>query len=193
MAEIKSTMEMVLARAEKLAATATKADNDEFIKKGMRIAAEYLSHQDIDLNQELQNHPEKDQQDIRKGMAKALLRNIVLPRDEDLKASGSFALKAIQGLGGNNSEIQTVCQELSQILDQYNQHKEQTTQQLEDAIRAQLEQQQIANEQAGSHENINPAMHPQYQEEMSKMLASLNGQYNDAMDQRKSVLLSQLS
>lgn len=193
MAEIKSTMEMVLARAEKLAATATTAENDEFIKKGMRIAAEYLSHQDIDLTQELQNHPEKNQREIRRGMAEALLRNIVLPRDEDLKTSGGFALQAIQSLGGNNSEIQAACQELSQILDQYNQHKEQTTQQLEDAIKAQLEQQQMANGQADSQENINPAMHPQYQEEMSKMLTSLNSQYNDAMDQRKSVLLSQLS
>ncbi len=193
MAEIKSTMEMVLARAEKLAAAASTTENEELIKQGMRIAADYLSRQETDLNQELDKHSEKDKPEIRRGIAKALLRNIVLPRDEDLKASSLLALQAIQSLGGNNREVQTVCQELSQILDQYNQHKQQTTQQLEDAIRAQLEQQQMANGQGGSPEAINPAMHPQYQEELSKMLTSLNGQYNDAMDERKSALLGQLA
>ncbi len=193
MAEIKSTMEMVLARAEKLAAAASTTENEELIKQGMRIAADYLSRQETDLNQELDKHPEKNKPEIRRGIAKALLRNIVLPRDEDLKASGLLALQAIQSLGGDNREVQAVCQELSQILDQYNQHKQQTTQQLEDAIRAQLEQQQMANGQGGSPEAINPAMHPQYQEELSKMLTSLNGQYNDAMDERKSVLLGQLA
>lgn len=193
MAEIKSTMEMVLARAEKLAAAATTTDNEELIKTGMRIAADYLNHQETDLNQELDKHQEKDKPEVRKGIAKILLRNIVLPRDEDLKASGFLALQAIQNLGGNHREIQAACQELSQILEQYNQHKQQTIQQLEDAIRGQLEQQQMANGQEESPENINPAMHPQYQEELSKMLTSLNGQYNDAMDQRKAALLSQLS
>lgn len=193
MAEIKSTMEMVLARAEKLAATANTTDNEELIKKGMRIGADYLKRQDSDLKQELDNHPEDDRPEIRRGIAKVLLRNIVLPRDEDLKASGLLALQAIQHLGGNNQDIQAVCQELTQILDQYDQHKQQTTQQLEDAIRAQLEQQQMASGQGGAPENINPAMHPQYQEELSKMLTGLNGQYNDAMDQRKAAILSQLS
>lgn len=193
MAEIKSTMEMVLARAEKLAAAATTTDNDELLKKGMRIAADYLNRQESDLNQELDKQPEKDKPEIRRGIAKVLLRNIVLPRDEDLKASGLLALQAIENLGVNNKEVQAVCQELSQILDQYDQHKQQTTQQLEEAIKAQLQQQQAAHGQGGAPEDINPAMHPQYQEELSKMLTSLNSQYNDAMDQRKAALLSQLS
>lgn len=194
MAEIKSTMEMVLARAEKLAAGATVTDNEEMQRNGMRIAAEYLNNREIDLAREIEKHSSKDQKQIRKGMVETLLRNVVLPRNEALQASGGVALQAIQTLAGDNAEVHSVCQELSQILDQYNQHKQQTTQQLDDAIRAQLEQQQMASgQQGGSPENLNPAMHPQYQEELTKMLTSLNGQYNDAMDQRKAVIVSQLS
>lgn len=193
MAEIKSTMEMVLARAEKLAAASTATDNQEFTQKGMRIAADFLNHQKIDLAKELQSHPQEDQYDIRKGITETLLRNIVLPRDEDLQATGVLALQAIQNLAGDNGDIQATCQELAQILDQYNQHIQQSTQQLDDAIKAQLQQQQAASGQEVAPENINPAMHPQYQEEVSKMLTSLNGQYNDAMDERKSTIQSQLS
>jgi hypothetical protein len=65
------------------------------------------------------------------------------------------------------------------------------TQQLEDAIRAQLEQQQKSQGQEGHP--VNPAMHPQYREELTKMLTSLNNQYNDAMNQRKDMILERFS
>lgn len=193
MAEIRSTMEMVLERAAKLAESApAETSNEDILKKGMRLAAEFMKENDFDLMGALSSHPVETQPDIRKGMAQILLRNIVLPRDEDLQASGQHALRGIMVLSGNSGDIGTICQELSQILDQYNQHKEQTTQQLNDAIKGQLQQQQMANGQE-VQEDINPAMHPQYAEELSKMLTSLNGQYNEALDQRKEAIMQRFS
>lgn len=193
MAEIKSTMEMVMERAAKMAESApAEAPNDDTIKIGMRLAAEFMNGKEMNLLEQLSSQPQEQQVEIRKGMAKILLRNVVLPRDEDLKISGQHALNGIIALSGNSGDITTICQELVQILDQYNQHKEQTTQQLNDAIKAQLQQQQAASGQP-AQEDINPAMHPQYNEELSKMLSSLNGQYNDALDQRKDTILQRLS
>jgi len=40
---------------------------------------------------------------------------------------------------------------------------------------------------------MNPAMHPQYQEEWSRMLGDLNAQYNQALDQRKKMLQERLA
>ncbi len=125
-------------------------------------------------------------------MAQTLLRNIVLPRDEQLQASGKIALRGVLSLGGKSSEIASICQELDQILEQYGQHKEQMTQQLEDAIRTQLEQQQRGQGRK-DQTPANPAMHPQYREELAKMLTSLNNQYNDAMKQRKEIILERFS
>ena len=126
------------------------------------------------------------------GIAQTLLRNIVLPRDEDLQESGKLALQGILSLETDSGEVQSICQELEQILAQYGQHKEQTTQQLNDAIRAQLQQQQ-AEGGAEPAADINPAQHPQYHEELSKMLTSLNSQYSEAMDQRKEIILQRLT
>lgn len=192
MAEIKSTMDMVLERAAKMAATAQPdVDSEDLIKTGMRLAAEYLNQQETDLAQLLAAQPAKDQVAIRKGMAQTLLRNIVLPRDEQLQASGKIALQGVLSLGDKSGDIASICQELSQILEQYGQHKEQMTHQLEDAIRAQMEQQTAPGKKTQAP--ANPAMHPQYREELAKMLTSLNNQYNEAMKQRKEMILERFS
>ncbi|OEU47805.1 MAG: hypothetical protein BA862_00670 [Desulfobulbaceae bacterium S3730MH12] len=192
MAEIKSTMEMVLERAAKMAEEAPPVtDDDSLIKKGMRIGADFLNKKIADLHKELLDQPAENQIPIRKGMAQTLLRNIVLPRDEELQQSAAVAIKGILSLAQNSGEISSICGELQQILEQYGQHKEQSIQQLEDALRSQLEQQQTANGQT-EQGTINPTMHPQYREELSKMLTSLNNQYNDALTERKEMILSRL-
>jgi hypothetical protein len=192
MAEIKSTMEMVLERAAKMAAASTPdIDKEDLIKTGMKLAADFLNKKETDLAQLLSEQHSQDQIAIRKGMAQTLLRNIVLPRDEQLQESGKIALQGVLSLSGKSAEINAICQELTQIIEQYGQHKEQMTQQLEDAIRAQLEQQQMSRGQEGHP--VNPAMHPQYREEMAKMLTSLNNQYNEAMKQRKDMILERFS
>ena len=193
MAEIKSTMDMVMERAARMAANAAPANNDEaLIKKGMRLAADYINGKEIDLSRELAAQPPADQGEVGKGMTQTLLRNITLPRTKELQVSADLALQAILALAGKKNEVITICRELDQILKQYGQHKDQMTQQLEDAIKAQLEQQGAARGQAGKV-NTSPAMHPQYREELSRMLTGLNNQYNDAMDQRKAMVLQLLS
>ena len=193
MAEIKSTMDMVMERAARMAAAAAPTtDNETLIKKGMRLAADYINGKEIDLKRELAAQPPAEQGEVGKGMTQTLLRNITLPRTKELQASGELALQAVLALAGKKSEVSTICRELDQILKQYGQHKEQMTQQLEDAIKAQLEQQGAARGMAGKV-NTSPAMHPQYREELSRMLTGLNNQYNDAMDQRKAMILQLLS
>jgi hypothetical protein len=193
MAEIKSTMDMVMERAARMAATAAPATgNENLVKNGMRLAADYINRKEIDLPRELAAQPAAEQAEVRRGMAQTLLRNIVLPRSKELQDSGELALRGILALAGKKGEITTICRELDQILKQYGQHKEQMTKQLDDAIRAQLEQQGAARGQAGKTA-INPAMHPQYREELARMQTGLNNQYNDAMDQRKEMLLQLLS
>jgi len=192
MAEIKSTMEMVLKRAAKMAEEAPAASNEEsLLKKGMRIGADFLNKNITDLHEELLRQPAEEQLLIRKGIAQTLLRNIVLPRDEELQQSSAVAIKGILSLAQNSGEITSICGELQQLLGQYGQHKEQTIQQLEDALRTQLEQKKMADGQT-EKSAINPAMHPQYREELSKMLTSLNSQYSDALSERKTMILSRL-
>lgn len=194
MAEIKSTMDMVMERAAKMAAgTPPTTNNEEQVKSGMRLAADYLNQKLTDLAGKLAAQQPEVQSAVRSGMLQTLLRNITLPRDEALRERSILALQGVQAITqyAGVSSVTGVCTELQQILDQYSRHKEQMTQQLEDALRGQLEQQYAAR--GSKPGNLNAAMHPQYHDELAKMLGDLNGQYNQAMDQRKEMISRELT
>jgi hypothetical protein len=191
MAEIRSTLDMVMERAARMAARAEDIPADqETEERGMRLVADFLGGKLSGLADILQQEAAADQTALRRGMAKALIRNIVIPRDDFLMESSAAAVSGLMELAGQTDEIGSACGELKQLLEQYSQHKEQTKQQLDDAIRAQLSQQ--LQEQTGEvtdPQAINPAMHPQYQKEWTQAQANLNDQYTQAFDQRKEILM----
>jgi len=195
MAEIKSTMEKVLERAAKMAADAGDQSNTEDLDRlGMKMAAEFLGGTNQNLINKLLEQPAEKQMAIRAGMTRTLLRNIVLPRDQDLIETGTKALQGLMDLGQSSGELSTICSEIKQLLGQYNQHKEQLKQQLEQAVRDQLEQKMGSQKGKRSGQvTMNPAMHPQYQEEWSRMQSDLNNQYNQALDQRKKMIQQRLA
>lgn len=190
MAEIKSTLEMVMERAARMAAEAENIPVSEAAEQeGMRIAASYLNGESVILSDYLLEQPADQQMGIRSGMVRTLLRNIVLPREDTISERSLSSLSAIRSLSGNGAEISTICGELQQILEQYSQHRSQVMQQLDDAIRTQLKQKLLEQGQVVEDEmSLNPAMHPQYQEEVSRMSGDLNEQYTQAIDQRKEAI-----
>ena len=190
MAEIRSTMDMVMERAARLAAEAEDTSSDEILQsEGMRLAAAFLNGEQADLLGLLKSRAPGEQMAVRSGMAKTMLRNIVLPRDEPISQQSLLSLKALQELSGNSSDISSICSELKQILEQYGQHLEQVKEQFDQSIlsqlKMQLQQQGLAVDDDMA---LNPAMHPHYSEEWSRASAQLNGQYNDALDQRKALI-----
>lgn len=195
MAEIKSTMEKVLERAAKMAADADiQSNNEDLDRVGMKMAADFLGGSVKNLNQELLKQPADQQMALRAGMTKTLLRNIVLPRDKDLIETGNKALQGLLDLAQSSGELSSICSEIKQLLGQYNEHKEQLKQQLEQAVRTQMEQKMGNNkERLTGQVKMNPAMHPQYQEELARMVSDLNSQYNQALDQRKKMIQQRLA
>jgi hypothetical protein len=191
MAEIRSTMDMVMERAARLAAEAEDTgSDDDLLNLGMRLAAAYLNGQEQDLMGLLQARPSAEQMAIRAGMAKTMLRNIVLPRDYDeISEQSQLSLTGLQKLSGNSSDIAAICSELKQILEQYSQHCEQVKQQFDESILAKLKMKlQQQGVPLDDDMALNPTMHPQYQEEWSRTSAELNAQYNEALDQRKALI-----
>ncbi len=195
MAEIKSTMEKVLERAAKMAADAdSRSNNEDVVRVGMKMAADFLGGSVKNLIQELLKQPADEQMALRAGMTNTLLRNIVLPRDKDLIETGNRALQGLLDLAQSSGELSAICSEIKQLLGQYNEHKEQLKQQLEQAVRAQMEQKMGNQKERHSGQvKMNPAMHPQYQEELARMVSDLNNQYNQALDQRKKMIQQRLA
>lgn len=195
MTEIRSTMDMVMERAARMADRAKEIPAGKMEEqKGMRLIVDFLAGNSGSLTEILQQEEPANQMAIRLGMAKALLRNIVLPRDEQLIANSRSAISGLIDLSGQGGETVTVCNELEQILNQYSEHKNQLRQQLEDGMRAQLaqqlQQQGIETDQLGS---IDPTMHPEFQKQWSSAQADLNDQYTQALEQRKEILMQRFT
>lgn len=188
MAEIKSTMEMVLERAARMEKEAGGPVAIDYSRDGMRIGAAYMNGSTPDMMATLMEEAQEKRESLRQGILQVLLRNVILPRDDEQQEGSNKALQGLIDISGGHEEIASLCAELQQILGQYNQHKEQMTEQLEEALKGQLQQQQsMQGAQVEAHE-LSAAAHPQYNAELSKMLGELNDQYLQAMDQRKEVI-----
>lgn len=188
MAEIRSTMEMVLERAARLEAEAGDSlVDEEKMQEGMRLAARYLRDEATDFAALQAKHP-PEQQQLLQGALTVLLRNITLPREEMDQAAMEKALQGLLELG-EDPQLQAVIAEMKKILGQYLQHKKQLHGQLEEQFAQQMGMlEQSMGPQAGMPVNLEPSQHPKFAEEWQKVMDQLNEQYGNALDQHKAYI-----
>ena len=179
MAEIRSTLEMVLERAARLEAEAGDSlSNEEKSQEGMRLAAQYMRGEEVDLATIL-TKPEEERALLVQGALNALLRNIMLPREEDCRAGAEQAMQGMLQLG-QDPQFQTVLEEMKKLLDHYLQHIAQLRNQIEEQFAQQMGQQN------GVGGKVEPSQHPKFIEEWQKAMGELNEQYGNALQQYKS-------
>lgn len=188
--EIKSTMEKVMERLAAMdAAGGGKSDHgEEDLREGMRRAAAYLRDEPVDLNDESAAFPAERRETLRRGMARTLLRNIFLPREEEQLLPAEKAMAGLLTLAGPaaDGELLRLLGDLKKILEQYLTHQRQLKQQLSE----QFTQQMAALEgnlarQTGMAMKLSPEQHPKFQEEWLRIQDELNAQYGRALEQHK--------
>lgn len=184
MTEIKSTIEKVMERAAAMGrASREEIAAEERVKEGMRMGADYLQDKEVDFSIALKQTPAAVL--VKKGLVQVFLRNIVLPRENDHQR----AEKAMQGLlelGGRGGELGGLFTDVKRLLEQYQEHKKAVRRQVEDAFRQQLERAMAQQTgQKGLGMKIDPALHPKFQEEWSRVKANIDAQFNNALEQHK--------
>ena len=200
MAEIKSTMDMVMERAARMEATSSdvKTGGGETERLGMRAAAAFLRPEQ-DIASALGQCASVDQTLFRGGAAQALLRNIVLPRDKDDKADIERAMQGLLDLGqdGQLDDLTAIVGEIKTIVDRFLDHRDQLRQQLEDQFAQQMAMMGGAGAEgmagAGAAAGLPPDRHPKFAEEWIKLKDQLNEQYNQAMAQHKTLVEHRLA
>ncbi len=186
MAEIKSTMDMVMERAARMAASEGPVGSDELEKEGMRAAAAYLRGEAADLAALVSAKSSAAQGAFRSGVIQALLRNIFLPREVEQQAGAELAMNGLIMVGHGSSELLAAFGELKKLLDQYLQHRQQYREQLEGHFAQQMAQLEATMAQkTGMAMKLKPSQHPKFQEEWQRILTQLNDQYGNALNQYK--------
>jgi hypothetical protein len=184
MAEIKSTLEKVMERAAAMGnASKDEIAAEERVRDGMRMGGDYLKGEEVDFSSALEQT--SDSVLIKRGLVQAFLRNIVLPRENDQQRA-ERAMQGLLELGKGSGDLMSIFKDMKGILDHYLQHKKEVFQQVEDAFRQQMEQAAAQQGgQAGMGMKVDPALHPKFQEEWSRIKSDLDTQYNQALDQHK--------
>lgn len=187
MAEIKSTLEKVMERA----ATMGRASQDEIdaeaqTKEGMRMAADYLQGKEVDLSGVSEAGGGGAQ--VKNGVAQVFLRNIILPREDDIQRT-ERAMQGLLELAHGSSDLVSVFRDMKGILDHYQKHRKEVQRQVEEAFRQQMEQ-ALAQQtgQKGLGMKVDPKLHPKFQEEWGRVKADLDNQYNKVLQQHKELV-----
>ena len=193
MAEIRSTLDLVLERAARMGtADAGEMREDELKRRGMRLGAEFLDGAEGKpdaLADILKDAPEAERNALRRGMLATMLRNLFLPRDDDGRARMKRAMQALTALNGGSGQVSALCRELEGIVARYGEHRKQIQDQLKEQMRMQL-QQALARETGGRADasRIDPTLDPRYAQEWARIEAELNAQYGQALDQYRAEL-----
>ncbi len=184
MAEIRSTMDLVMERAARMGkATTEEVEHESSRKKGMQSAAEYLNGNIESLLNAINQQPSEQQENIKKGVLESLIRNIFLARDDEGRERIAKALQGIIEIGGGAGDIASMCGELQNMTGQYGQHREQYYNQLKEQMRMQIEQMLVQKGMSSDGMNIDPTTEPQFQEEWTRIQGELNSQYEHALSQ----------
>jgi len=180
-------MDMVLERAARMEAEADDTpNNDEKIHDGMKTAALYMRGEDIDLAGSLSSCSDNDRPFWQKGIVKAFLRNIILPREEDDQAGSNRAMQGLLEVEQGAGDLLSLFSDMKSILDRYIEHKAQLKQQLEEQFAQQIEMmEQNMAQQTGVSMKLEPSQHPKFAEEWQKLSGQLNEQYGQALVQYK--------
>jgi len=196
MAEIKSTMDMVLERAARMAASAGEDDfsSEEKVREGMRLAAAYMRGEIGDVFAALAALPAPDHESARRGTVQSLLRNIFLPREAGPQQTAEKAMHGLVAIGRGDGQLLQVFAEMKKILDGYLQHRDQLKQQLEAGFAQQMEmmEKNLAR-QTGVAMKLQPSQHPKFQEEWARVQSQLDDQYGRALGQLKELVEQRLT
>lgn len=192
MADIKSAREIAQQKTAALGeATEEERLRWEYIPQGEKLAVKYIDKK-IDLTAELANCKKKAQKYVIKGAEGVLLANISLPKNDMSKSKNEKAINGLRKLKVDKSAAEAIFGNIKHLFENYTEQGEQQRQQAYQSLKTEFSSrlQQAVKQQLGSAAGleINVENLPQFQEEWQRILAQLDSQYLELLDEYKQQL-----
>jgi hypothetical protein len=190
LAEIKSALELALEKAERYG----KASKEEmaaaqYQEQGRQLAVQFLRDEG-DLAAGLKSLPAEAQAAARQAIKEVFLRNLGLPRDEDVDPRLERALEGLNLVAASPKAMARLRAELDQLLQQNLQIRNNALQQLKARFSAGLGQMQRAMEaKTGQRVRVEVEQLPQFQEEWRRFQGQLEDQFEPLLDGLKEKML----
>ncbi len=195
MAQIKSTLEMVMARADRLCAEVDTDTTEDQLQHGMKLgAAALLNGETVDFADAFKQCSSAGLHSLCQGLLRTFFRHLTLPRTEgqpwEAALRGILEMaKSMPSASAHLDELTGLLGEIRSILSRYLQHRQQLEKQLEDNFAMQTAHlQQTLSQQTGMNMPLSPRQHPKFKEEWQRVQAQLNDQYLNALEQYKNAI-----
>lgn len=193
MAEIKSSVELAMEKAEKLG----KASEEELIKwkylpEGKRLAVDYLKGE-CNLMAELAKYHDIARNHIAKGAQDVFLREICIPGDNEAKSRNKRAMEGIGLLKKDGVALENVYSKMRRIFKHYEEEGEGQRRQAYEMLKRDFQskvQQAIQKMGISTGVAIDVEKHPQFQEEWRRVKNQLDSQYHNAINECKQEIIN---
>ncbi len=191
MAEIKSALEIALEKADKLGKLdKAELEAQKWIEKGKKTAARYLNEpEQADLASSLNDAPPEHIQKILQGIMDVLLRNIILPREDEQWNLIKRAMNGIRTIKGTTAD-QALAQ-MEQLLHAYQQTRSQYFEQVKAQMQGRLgELKQAVAQQYGTGmaEQLDIEAVPEFQQEWARISSEIQAQFEQQLQPLKEYL-----
>ena len=190
--EIKSAMEIAMEKVAELGeVTEEERLRWKHVPEGEKLAARYLK-QNLNLLSELGKFEEETKKYVIEGAQDVLIRNIDLPRNDFLSKKNKRVMEGIKLLKNDKVGVENVFSKLRRIFEHYTEQGEQQRKQAYESLKADVEAkiQQALKQQMGPMVGmkIDVESQPQFQEEWRRLLAQLDMQYMNILNEYKQEL-----
>ncbi|MFH1147083.1 MAG: hypothetical protein V1736_05180 [Pseudomonadota bacterium] len=192
MAEIKSALEKAMERAEKFGrATGEEIKAGMYLDEGRRLAARYLREEELNLIELLESQPSASRAQVKKGMKETLLRNIILPRDDESEENSNRAMNGLQKLKKNNTRAKKALGYIEEVFRHYRRAMEDAGRQLSSQLETKMENlEQQLGQQLRMKAEIDVEDQPQLQEQMLQVSTEIGEHFNRLLEEQKDILRS---
>jgi hypothetical protein len=189
---IKSAREIAMEKVEELGeVTEEERLRWKYVPEGEKLAARYLK-QNLNLATDLGKYDEKVAIYIKEGASEILIRNINLPQNDSIRKNNKKAMDGLKVLKKDKIGVENIFSKMRNIFTHYVEQGEQQRKQAYEQLKAEFSAkvQQAMQQQLGTTVglNIDIERQPQFQEEWRKLLARLDSQYINLLNEYKQEL-----
>lgn len=192
MARIKSALELALENTADISGDKEAIRKKELGEKGRRIASRFLfdpEDKTEEFRSNLQSVRKEERDEVLAAARRVFFDNISLPRnDMDEELFGKIT-RGLAILSGDEAQVQSVMEQLSQFLRQYGDNRNQIIEHLKQQFEPQLKAKaRELSQQYGREVKIQPEQDPEFMKHLNHNMNRLDQQYQEALKRAKEEL-----
>ena len=193
MTEIKSALEIALARTQDIQGDKETLKLNELKNEGKKLASAYLDQLsetgEREVASKLKSLPDSEKKPYVEGFSGVLIANLTLPSGDEFDEKLTALEKGFQTIVKDKKQVTYIFQQISQFFEQYIK----TRLQIENAVKEQYEpklreKERLLEQQMGAKVHLTHEQDQEYLALLSKNYSRLDEQYNQALGQVKDQL-----